>query len=66
MAYNTTLQLIVFIPKILSVWRCGILFMKKKSNLKTTLKNNGHDLVNKDICKYIGINSRWTLFRHTF
>ena len=32
----------------------------KKSNLKKAqlLKNNGHDLVNKDICKYIIINSR--------
>ena len=45
--------------KILSAYGdAGILF-KKKSNLKKAqlLKNNGHDLVNKD-CKYIGINSR--------
>ena len=47
--------------KILSAYGdAGILYMKKKSNLKKAqlLKNNGHDLVNKDICKYMGINSR--------
>ena len=43
----------------------GMIFTKKKNNLKKAriIRNNGHEIINKNNCKYLGFNSRLDSFQ---